>query len=194
MGGFDRMLGVCAVFVLVGVSAPVAMARPSATPAAARQAQSRAVVPLGVLHHVAQREIELGLLAQVTAVRPETMRFATELETDFRVLDRRILAIGEALGIGEHRLRQAYADQNSAALERQADDLGRLSMLGGEEFDREFWVTVDRDQLAASDLLASAAGTVSSLDPLIGDTVRLVDRSIRRSAAAQSGSNAPAAR
>ena len=45
------------------------------------------------------------------------MRFATELETDFRLLDRRILAIAEALGIGENRLRQAYADQNTVALD-----------------------------------------------------------------------------
>ena len=96
----------------------VAVAKPPPTPAA----QSRAVVPLSLLHHVAQREIALGLLAQVAAVRPETMRFATELETDFRLLDRRILAIAEALGIGENRLRQAYADQNTVALDGQADD------------------------------------------------------------------------
>ena len=189
MGGFGRMLGACAAFVLIGVSAPVALAKPPATPAAARQAQSRAVVPLALLHHVAQREIELGLLAQVAAVRPETMRFATDLETDFRLLDRRILAIADAQGIGEHRLRQAYADQNTAALERQADDLDRLSMLRGEEFDRQFWVTVDRDQRAASDLIASAAGTVPSLDPLVGETVRLLDRSTRRAAAAETGAN-----
>ena len=97
MGRFDRMFCACAAFVLIGVSTPVAVAKPPTTPAA----QARAVVPLGLLHHVAQREIALGLLAQVAAVRPETMRFATELETDFRLLDRRILAIAEALGIGE---------------------------------------------------------------------------------------------
>jgi Domain of unknown function (DUF4142) len=194
MGGFDRMLGACAAFILTGVLAPVAMAKPPPTPAAERQAQSRAVVPLSLLHHVAQRELELGLLAQVAAVRPETMRFANELETDFRLLDRRILAIAEALGIGENRLRQAYADQNTVALERDADDLDRLSMLRGEDFDRRFWVTVERDQLAASALLASAAGTVSSLDPLVADTVRLLDRSIRRAAAAQTSSNKPPSR
>ena len=162
------------------------MAKPPPTPAA----QARAVVPLSLLHHVAQREIALGLLAQVAAVRPETMRFATELETDFRLLDRRILAIAEALGIGENRLRQAYADQNAAALDGQADDLRRLSMLRGEDFDRQFWVTVARDHLAASDLLAAAAGTVSSLDPLVDETVRLINRSIRNAAAAQAASNA----
>lgn len=189
MGGFNRMVGACAAFLLTGVSAPVATANPPPAPAAERQAQSRAVVPLSLLHHVAQREIELGLLAQVAAVRPGTMRFGTEVETDFRQLDRRVLAIAEALGIGQNRLRQAYADQNKVVLERQADDLDRLSMLRGAEFDRQFWATVDREQLAASDLLASASGTVASLDPLIADANHLLDRSIRRSAAAQTGSN-----
>ena len=113
------------------------------------------------------------------------MRFATELETDFRLLDRRILAIAEALGIGENRLRQAYADQNTVALDGQANDIRRLSMLRGEDFDRQFWVTVARDHLAASDLLAAAAGTVSSLDALVDETVRLLNRSIRNATAAQ---------
>lgn len=187
MGRFDRVVCACAVVVLTGVSAPVAVAKPAPTPAA----QARAVVPLGVLHHVAQRELSIGLLAQVAAVRPQTMRFATELETDFRLLDRRILAVAEALGIGENRLRQAYDDQNTAALDAEAEELRRLSMLRGEEFDRQFWVTLARDHLAASDLLASAAGTVSSLDPLVDDTIRLIDRSIRNAAAAQAASNAP---
>jgi hypothetical protein len=187
MGGFNRMLGACAAFALVGLLAPVAAAKPPATPAA----QARALVPLSLLHHVAQRELELGMLAQVAAVRSETMRFATDLETDFRLLDGRIVAIAEALGIGENRLRQAYADQNAVELAGQAADLDRLSMLRGEAFDRQFWVTVARDQLAASDLLASAAGTVSSLDPLVDETVRLLNRSIRRATAAQAAVNPP---
>ena len=86
MGRLDRMFCACAAFVLMGVSAPIAVAKPPPTPAA----QARVVVPLGLLHHVAQREIELGLLAQVAAIRPQTLKFATELETDFRLLDRRI--------------------------------------------------------------------------------------------------------
>jgi hypothetical protein len=190
MGGFNRMLGACAAFVLTGVLTPVAVAKPPPTPAA----QSRAVVPLSVLHHVAQREIALGLLAQVAAVGPETMVFATELETEFRLLDRRILAIAEALGIGENRLRRAYADQNTAALDGQADEIRRLSMLRGEAFDRGFWVTVARDHLAALDLLAAAAGNVSSLDPLVDDAVRLLDRSTRRATAAQTESDTPPSR
>jgi hypothetical protein len=187
MGRFDRGVYACAVLVLTGVSAPVAVAKPPPTPAA----QARAVVPLSILHHVAQRELALGLLAQVAAVRPQTMRFATELEADFRLLDRRILAVADALGIGDDRLRQAYDDQNPAARDNQTDELKRLSMLLGEDFDRQFWVTVDRDHLAASDLLAAVAGTVSSLDPLVDETVRLINRSTRNAAAAQAASNAP---
>jgi hypothetical protein len=187
MGGFDRMLCACAAFILTGVLAPVAVAKSPPTPAA----QSRAVVPLGILHHVAQREIALGLLAEVAAVRPQTTRFATELETDFRLLDDRILAIAEALGIGENRLQQAYADQNTVALDGQADDIHRLATLQGEDFDRQFWVTVTRDHLAASDLVASAAGTVLSLDPLVDESVRLLNRSIRKATTAQAASNTP---
>lgn len=186
MGRFDRMFYACVAFVVViGMLTPVAVAKPP--PAA----EARAVVSLGLLHHVAQREIALGLLAQVAAVRPETMRFATELEKNFRLLDRRILASAETLGIGENRLRQAYADQNSSALDAQADELQRLSLLRGDDFDRQFWVTVDRDQRAASDLLALAAGTVPSLDSLVDDTLRLIDRSIRNAAVAQAVSDAP---
>src|SRR6187402_1812598 len=180
MGRIERMFCACAALLVVtGVLAPVAVAKPPPTPAA----QSRAVVPLSLIHHVAQREIALGLLAQVAAVRPGTMRFATDLETDFRLLDRRILAVAEALGIGENRLRQAYADQNTVALEGQADDLQRLSLLRGEDFDRQFWVTLARDHLAALDFLEEAAGNVSSLDPLVDDAIRLLDRYTRRATA-----------
>jgi hypothetical protein len=190
MGRFNRLLGACAAFVLTGASAPIVVAKPPPTPAA----KTRALVPLSLLHHVAQREIALGLLAQVAAVRPRTMRFATELETDFRLLDGRILTAAETLGIGENRLRQAYADQNTAALDGQADDLDRLAMLRGEDFDRQFWVTVARDHLAASDLLAAATGTASSVDPLVAETVRLLDRSIRRAFAAQAEADTPPSR
>jgi hypothetical protein len=122
------------------------------------------------------------------------MRPATNLETHFRLLDRRIVAIADAHGIGEDRLGQAYADNNSTVLEAEASDLDRLSMVRGADFDRQFWLTLARDHRAASTLLASTAGIVPSLDPLVAETVRLLDRSIRRALAAQSESNTPAAR
>ena len=187
MGRFDRVVCACAAFVLTGALAPVAVAKPPPTPAA----QARAVVPLSILHHVAQRELSLGLLAQVAAVRPQTMRFATELETDFRLLDRRILAIAGALSIDEDQLQQAYAERNTTALANQADDLDHLSVLRGEDFDRQFWVTVARDHRAASELLASPARTVPSLDTLVDETARLIKRSMRNAAAAQAATNAP---
>jgi len=198
MTRLDRMLCAGAALVLAGVVTPAAVAAPAKgqepkapVPAAARPAPTPTVVALGRLHHVAQREIALGLMAQVAAFRPETMRFATELETDFRVLDRHVVAIADAHGVGEERLRQAYADGNTIALGGQTDDLDRLSMVRGKDFDRQFWLTVTRDQRAASALLAAAAGTVPSLDPLIAETNRLLDRSVRRAAAAQAASNAP---
>ena len=138
-------------------STPIAVAKPPPTPAA----KARAVVPLGLLHHVAQREIALGLLAQVAAVRPETMRFATELEKNFRLLDRRILAIAEALGIGEESAAAGVRRPEHPALDGQADELQSSLLLRGGDFDRQFWVTVARDQLAASTLLATSAGTDS---------------------------------
>ena len=125
MGRFVRTVCAFAALVSIGVS-PRRAAAETPTPGAARPAPPRAVVPLSRLHHVAQREIALGLLAQVAALRPETMRFATNLETDFRLLDRRIVAIADAHGIGEDRLGQAYADDNPAALEAEASDLDRL--------------------------------------------------------------------
>jgi hypothetical protein len=67
-------------------------------------------------------------------------------------------------------------------------------MLRGEDFDRQFWVTVARDHLAASDLLAAATGTASSVDPLVAETVRLLDRSIRRAFAAQAEADTPPSR
>jgi Domain of unknown function (DUF4142) len=197
MTRLDRMRRACAAFVVAGFVMPVAVAAPAPkgqgpkAPVPAAAQPPPAVVALGRLHHVAQREIALGLMAQVAAFRPETVRFATDLETDFRVLDRHIVAIADAHGIGEERLRQAYADDNTLALDGQTDDLDRLSMVRGKDFDREFWVTVARDQRAASVLVAAVAGTVPSLDPLVAETTRLLDRFIRRASAAQTGAGAP---
>jgi hypothetical protein len=60
-----------------------------------------------------------------------------------------------------HTARQAYAEDNTAAHNGQEEDLDRLSM-----------------------------SAVPSLDPLVAETVRLLDRSIRRATAAQADSNA----
>jgi hypothetical protein len=184
----DRILCVGAL-VVTGVVTPVVAAEAEAAKAQQPKTPSSAVAALGLLHHVAEHEIALGLLAQVAAVRPETMRFADELETSFRALERRIVASADAQAIGEDRLRQAYAAENTSALDGQTQDLDRLSMVRGKDFDRQFWVTVSRDHRAASALLAAAAGAIPSLDPLIAETVRLLDRSARQARAAQTNEN-----
>ena len=131
MRRLDWMARGCAAFVVaIGGAAPVAMAEVRQTEAppartAPRQSQSRVVDPLSRLHHVAQREIELGQLAQVAAARPETVVFGRELETAFRALDGRIVAFAKLVGIAETRLRQADDVDNKIALRRQAD-LDRL--------------------------------------------------------------------
>lgn len=79
-----------------------------------------------------------------------------------RLLDRRIVAIADVHGVGEDRLRPAYAEDNTAAREGQVDDLDRLSIVRGAAFDRQFWVTLARDHRAASTLLSATSGTVPS--------------------------------
>ena len=178
------MARVCvAVVVALGGAAPVAMGegRQDTTPAARvaqRQAQARVVVALGRLHHVAQREIALSLLAQVAAVNPETVVFATELETAFRALDGRIVAFAKLLGIAENRLRSTDVSDNTLALHREAD-LDRLSMARGQDFDRLLWVMVAKDHLAASARLAAATGVAGldrRLDALVADMALLLEK------------------
>ena len=189
---------VALVVVVIGGTATVATAeerqkaevQQAETPpaqGAQREAPARVVATLSRLHHVAKREVELGMLAQVAAVRPETMAFATELETSFRALDRRVLALAATFGIAEGRLRLAYAADNNDALRRQSQALDRLSVARGKDFDRQFWVSIVQVHLAASDLLApafGATGTDRRLDSLVVAMVLLIDQSSRKAAAA----------
>ena len=197
---FGRMArGCAAVVVVLGGAAPVAMAEvrqaePHFARAAQRPASVRAVVTLSRLHHVAKREIELGMLAQVAAVRPQTMAFATELEASFRALDRRVVALAETYGIAETRLRLAYAGDNKNALDRQTQALELLSVARGQDFDRQFWVTIGQVHLAASEMLApafAATGTDRRLDALVVAMVLLIDQSSRNAVAAAAAMNRP---
>jgi len=191
--------GLAAAVVVIGGAAPAAVAevRQADTPAARaaqRPAPAPVVVTLSHLHHVAKREIELGMLAQVAAVRPETMAFAAELETSFRALDKRVVALAEAFGIEENRLRLAYAADNTDALRRQAQALDRLSVTRGQDFDRQFWVTIGQVHLVASDLLApafGAAGADRRVDSLVVEMVLLLDQSSRKAIAAAAAMNRP---
>ena len=200
MGRRDRIAyGCAALVVMIGGAEPVAVAQvPQGETPSARVAQrpepARVVVTLSRLHHVAKREIELGMLAQVAAVRPATMAFATELETSFRALDARVVALAGTFGIAESRLRLAYAGDNTDALRRQAEALDRLSVVQGEDFDRQFWVSTAQVHQAASDVLApafGAAGADRRVDALVVAMVLLIDQSSRKAVAAAASIDRP---
>jgi uncharacterized protein DUF4142 len=197
MRRLDWMARGCAAFVVaIGGTAPVAMAevrQVETLPARTAPRQARAVIPLSRLHHVTQREIELGQLAQVAGARPETVVFGRELETAFRALDGRIVAFAKQVGIAENRLRQADDGDNKIALRRQAD-LDRLAMARGPDFDRLFWVMVGQDHLAASAHLASAAGAAGGdrrLDALVADTALLLEQFGRKAVATAAAIDRP---
>ena len=182
MGGFNRMLGACAAFVLTGVLAPDCggQAAANAGSAVARRRPAQPLAPRGA--------------ARDRAWAPGSGRCRSS--RDHAVRDRagdglppaRPAHPGDRRGAW-HRRESAAAGvrrpKHGRARRSGGRDLDRLSMLRGEDFDRQFWVTLARDHLAASDLLAAAAGTVSSLDPLVDEAVRLLDRSIRRATAAE---------
>jgi hypothetical protein len=200
MRRLDWMARACAALVvMLGGVAPVAAAegRQGETPAARaaqRPAPAHVVAALSRLHHVAKREMELGMLAQVAAVRPETMAFATELETSFRALDKRVVALAATFGIAESRLRLAYASDNTDALHRQTQALERLSVARGQDFDRQFWVSTAQVHQAASDVLAPAFGAVGAdrrIDALVVAMVLLIDQSSRKAIAAGAAMNQP---
>ena len=142
---------------IVGSSGAVAPAQTSAT-----------VVRLSRLHHTAAREAELGRLAQLSASRAETRAYGARLAADFQALDERISALAEGLGIDGASLARVHAGENTAALAREKVDLERLTAERGDDFDRQFWVVVAQDQLAAADMLA-AARSDPQLEPVVVD-------------------------
>jgi hypothetical protein len=151
---------------------------PAAAAPAARVVDAT-VVRLSRLHHVAQREVQLGRLAQVGANRPETRAYGTRLVTDFQALDERVRSLARELGVEPARLGPVYAGENSAALRREADDLARLGGARGDAFDRQFWVVVSHDQLAAADMLLPVAGADRRLEPIVAELSRQLDASSR---------------
>jgi hypothetical protein len=132
---------------------------------------SATVVRLSRLHHVAAREVELGRLAQLSTSRAETRAYGAGLVTDFQAFDERITARAEELGVAPARLAEVYAGENTAALAREAQDLDRLAAARGDAFDRQYWVVVAQDQLAAVDMVA-AARSDPQLQALVADLGR----------------------
>ena len=155
-----------------------AAARPGAQGNAveALQAQSARLLRLSKLQHAAEREVQLALLAETGASQPETRRYATDLGADFRRLSERIGKVAATMQISDERLRRLFAGENTASLRREADDLDRLGKQRGEAFDRQFWIIVTHEQMAASDMLGGMAGDDPRIDPLVADMALLLDR------------------
>ena len=135
------------------------------------------VVRLSRLHHVANRQAELGRLAQTAAGRPETRSYGARLVSDFRALDNRIDALASSLGVDPARLDRVYAGENTAALARESEDLTRLATARGDDFDRQFFVIMAQDQLAASDMLLPVAGADPRLEPAVAEISRQLEAS-----------------
>src|SRR5262245_51941580 len=137
------------------------------------------VMRLSRLHHVAAREAQLGRLAELSAYRPETRAYGRRLVADFTALDERVSAMAAQVGVDPAMLGPTYAGENTAALSREAEDLTRLGAARGDELDRQFWVVVAQDQLAAADMLLPVAGADPRLDPLVAEVSRQLAASSR---------------
>jgi hypothetical protein len=169
-----------AVLGVGGRGAAAAEALAARTPGATTPAPADAtIVRLSRLHHAAKRQVDLGRLAETAANRPETRAYGTRLVADFQAIDGRVIATAEPLGVDQARLERIYAGENTAALSREAEDLTRLASEHGDAFDRQFWVIVSHDQLAAADMLAPVAGADARLDPLVAELSRALDSSRR---------------
>jgi hypothetical protein len=140
------------------------------------QAQGARLLRLSKLQHAAEREVQLALVAETGASSPETKRYAADLGADFRRLTARIAKVAASMGIDDERLRKVFAGENTASLRREAEDLDNLGKQRGEGFDRQFWIIVTHEQMAASDMLGGMAGDDPRIDPLVADMALLLDR------------------
>ena len=185
-------LGTAVLFVGSGIGFGIAAARaadPGAEAAEAAPWGAEATAPVALLsrlHHAAQREVQLGELAEAGGSSAASRRYGAELTADFRELDQRIVATAAAVGIDDARLSAVAAGENVVALKKEADDFGRLANERGASFDRDFWVTVAEAQSAESDMLTFAVVREPSLLGLVTDMSRLYNRSSKRALAAVS--------
>jgi Domain of unknown function (DUF4142) len=186
-----RLLRACAyaatLLAAAGSQVGLASAAPAAQGAAATapargnaveslQAQAARLLRLSKLQHAAEREVQLALVAETGASRAETRRYAADLGADFRRLTARIAKVAESMQIDDERLRRLFAGENTAALRREAVDLDSLAKQRGEAFDRQFWIIVTHEQMAASDMLGGMAGDDPRIDPLVADMALLLER------------------
>jgi len=194
-----RRLGGLATAVLFVASAGgvrIAVAHAAETGTQAREAApfgaevGAPVALLSRLHHAAEREVQLGALAEAGGSSAASRRYGAELSADFRELDQRIVATAASVGIDDARLSAVEAGENVVALKKESDDFGRLANAQGAAFDRDFWVTVAEAQSAESDMLTSTAAREPALLGLVSEMSQLYERSSRRALAAASGAAA----
>jgi hypothetical protein len=189
-------LGTAVLFVASGIGFGIAAARaadPGGEAAEAAPWGADVTAPVAILsrlHHAAQREVQLGELAEAGGASAASRRYGAELTGDFRELDQRIVATAASVGVDDAKLSAVAAGENVVALKREADDLGRLANERGAPFDRDFWVTVAEAQSAESDMLTFTVVREPSLLGLIADMSKLYDRSSKRALAAVSSLNA----
>ena len=185
-------LGTAVLFVASAGGVGIAAAR-----AADPNNQAREAAPLGAqasapvallsrLHHAAQREMQLGDLAEAGGSTAASRQYGAQLSADFRELDQRIVATAASAGVDIAQLSAVQAGENVVALRRESDDFGRLANERGATFDRDFWVAVAQAQSADSDMLTTAATREPALLGLVSEMSELYDRSSRRALGAAS--------
>ena len=192
-------LGTAVLFVASGIGFGIAAARaadPGGEAAEAAPWGADVTAPVAILsrlHHAAEREMQLGELAESGGSSPASRRYGAELTGDFRELDQRIVATAASVGVDDAKLSAVAAGENVVALKKEADDFGRLANERGASFDRDFWVTVAEAQSAESDMLTFTVVREPALLGLVGDMSKLYDRSSKRALAAVSSLSAPTA-
>jgi hypothetical protein len=191
-------LGTAVLFTAAGIGVGVAGARGADRGTEARQAApwgSEVTAPVAVLsrlHHAAEREVQLGELAETGGASASTRRYGAELAADFRELEQRIVDTAASEGIESGHLSAVAAGENVVALKKEADDFARLANERGAPFDRDFWVTVAEGQGAAQDMLTATVTREPALVGLVSNMSQLYDRSSKRALAAASQVAPPA--
>jgi len=191
-------LGTAVLFVASAVGVGIAAARAAGPGDQAREAAplgaqaSAPVALLSRLHHAAQREVQLGDLAEAGGASASTRRYGAQLSAEFRAFDERIVATAASVGIDQARLSAVHAGENVVALKKDSDNFARLANERGAPFDRDFWVTVAQAQSAESDMLTTTAAREPALLGLVSEMSQLYDRSSRRALVAASAPQSPA--
>jgi hypothetical protein len=190
-------LGTAVLFVASAVGVGIAAARAADPGDQAREAAplgaqaSAPVALLSRLHHAAQREVQLGDLAETSGASAASRRYGAQLSADFRAFDQKVVATAASVGIDQARLSAVHAGENVVALKKDSDNFGRLANETGALFDRDFWVTVAQAQSAESDMLTTTAAREPALLGLVSEMSQLYDQSSRRALVAASAPQTP---